>query len=96
MIDNYWFPAMPIFPATDNTALDNVRNTAFTVYPNPATDFIHITLHEASTVELFDLSGKCVYRDRLPEGTTRISLSTLPSGIYLLKANHTIEKIIKP
>lgn len=58
----------------------------FTLFPNPAANEFTIYLESEATVqtvEIYDLSGKLVLRS----AKTTISISTLPSNIYLVVVN---------
>jgi len=74
----------------------------FSVYPNPANDFL--TLDKVNEIniekiELIDLSGRIVMTSLSNENRSTIDLSSLNSGIYILKVesdNGTLtEKIVK-
>ncbi|MBK9190556.1 MAG: T9SS type A sorting domain-containing protein [Crocinitomicaceae bacterium] len=60
----------------------------FSVYPNPATDFLHVILNNVHpnnqiSVVLFDMSGKEVLRSAdLQDQHIQLSLENLNSGIY--------------
>lgn len=54
------------------------------IYPTDATDHVNVTLKEADTVRLYALSGALVLQAEVGEGTTRIDLSTLPRGRYIV------------
>ncbi len=54
------------------------------VYPNPTTDYLHIlTKENIEDVEIYDLSGKLVIRDR--SGKNEISVSFLKTATYIIK-----------
>jgi aminopeptidase N len=58
------------------------------VYPNPATDMITVVAHanvSGSTYTLTDLLGKSVLTGKLATANSKISLNSLPVGMYLLK-----------
>jgi aminopeptidase N len=62
-------------------------SASFSIYPNPADDQISISVHgtaETLSVELTDLSGRHVSTSDLGQ-TTLIDVSSLRSGVYLLK-----------
>ncbi|MGC9344955.1 MAG: T9SS type A sorting domain-containing protein, partial [Bacteroidales bacterium] len=73
----------------------------FRVYPNPAGDFLNIQLPESTLkaqLVLINLQGQMVKRIQINENNSRISLSDLESGFYMLRLNagdlsHT-EKIL--
>lgn len=61
------------------------------VFPNPATDQLHIALSKAASqsveVALFDLMGKQILQSQINSGQQKITLdcSTVPASIYLVK-----------
>jgi hypothetical protein len=75
--------------------------------PNPTTSMVKIELNlkekNTAVFELYDFSGRLLWRDQTRLEDTyfleEVDLSSLPNGIYLLRANsgtHTItERIIK-
>jgi len=67
-------------------------------YPNPATDIIHIPLiKNVNEIELTDIMGNQIKIEPLKlEGESLvIDLSSLSSGMYLLKRSSKIYKILK-
>ena len=56
------------------------------LYPNPANEQINITLPEyyKGTINIMDLSGKSFITTTTYERNTRIDVSTLPKGIFIL------------
>ncbi len=57
------------------------------VYPNPASDYITVKHADAiQQIEIFDLTGKLVYKSNVQSVETRIDVSVLNRGIYILKA----------
>lgn len=74
------------------------------VYPNPTTDFVVLTVENANTQNmtymLYDLLGKVIEKKKLNGSQTSISMVTLANDIYFIKVlNHDNElkifKIIK-
>ena len=58
------------------------------IYPNPATDLITVVANASlsgSSYTVTDLLGKAVLSGKLATGSSRISISSLPVGMYLLK-----------
>jgi hypothetical protein len=57
------------------------------IYPNPANDFIVIRQRPSASGEatIYDMSGKTVARQTLHGGDQKMSVSALPSGIYLMR-----------
>ena len=56
------------------------------IYPNPATSTIQFKGH----AQLYDLTG-----NKLMEGTDKMDISSLNTGIYMLKQNNRVQKFIK-
>ncbi|QIA09909.1 T9SS type A sorting domain-containing protein [Draconibacterium halophilum] len=93
--------ATPKASATSPFAESIIENT-IAVYPNPAKDFINISIDEVGfedSYSIYDLSGKALVQGQITSSFTRVDLSELPSGIYLLKVLNfdklTVNKIIK-
>lgn len=65
---------------------ENPKHLFHFFYPNPATSVVQFeteTLNKIQSISIFDALGKCV----LSSGRqTRLDISTLPNGVYLLNA----------
>ena len=60
---------------------------SFTVYPNPATQYLHVESDmPLLQVQLFDLAGRSVTEPMSVNGIARLNLDHLPGGFYLLRA----------
>lgn len=71
------------------------------IYPNPVTNgqfTIELNIKSEATYEIFDLSGKLIKSsEKLQKGTTKVNISGIQSGVYLIKINaegNTISKKI--
>ena len=92
----------PLYVAIDNincsivTGIENVLvSNKLNVYPNPATDNITINETNFSSVEILNLNGESV----LTSTATNINISSLASGIYVVKIadnneNVTTQKLV--
>jgi len=76
------------------TALDdNSHGVTANVYPNPVSDLLHITVSNTgdmgTQVDVFDISGKEVYRGFFSSGATLISVNAAnwQSGVYVLSVS---------
>lgn len=69
----------------------------FMVYPNPTRDRVHVDLGEGYRnipIQLFNMQGKLLYEE-IPKGSlTKISVTSLSPGIYILRAGIRSKKII--
>lgn len=68
---------------------DLAEEASFSIYPNPARDFITIELNENSTsinsIEIINFSGQRVYSDEnISSSKLRIDTDRLEAGVYLL------------
>ena len=78
--------------------IKNNKNEGIAIYPNPATDYLHIESNNDITIEtidLYDMSGRVVKNfnpSEVQENT--IPVSNISSGNYILKVNTTSKKII--
>ncbi|MBE6330176.1 MAG: T9SS type A sorting domain-containing protein [Bacteroidales bacterium] len=75
---------------------NNVFNTAsernISVYPNPTTNVLHIKgITEDEKVNLYNQDGKLIKSCQ----ETEINMDDLPQGLYLLKVNTKVFKVVK-
>ena len=77
------------------TGVANAKADVLTLYPNPATDGFTINAGEkASTVTIYDLNGSLVLSQQII-GKSYINISSLQQGIYMVKANGLVGKLVK-
>ena len=69
----------------DVTDVAENSSTSLTVYPNPTKDFIQVE----GNVSIYDLCGKLVMK-----GSGRIDVSSLPTGLYFVKAKDECTKLV--
>jgi len=74
---------------TTSAASDFLQN-AFTVYPNPASDFITIQSNNVVTgtanISIVNLIGEVVLQTKLSSVSNTFNISSLASGVYMLRA----------
>ena len=76
----------------------NASELALIVFPNPTTDDISVFMNESekeSIIGVYDLGGKQVASVAVEGAVTKISASTLPNGMYVVKAGERTAKFIK-
>jgi len=77
------------------TGLGNATANTLVFYPNPATDGFTINTGEKITrVSIYDLSGALVLSQQAAEKSV-IDISSLQAGVYMVKVNGLVEKLIK-
>lgn len=82
--------------------LEEIKNEInLSIYPNPTTNHVWISLSrfENSSYEIYNIQGKLIKTStKLYTPQTRIDLSNIPKGVYLIKVrsekNTIIEKLI--
>jgi len=79
----------------------NTLSSSVSVYPNPASDNLNISIVNAkptdTDVVITSLHGQVVYRTRLQsviDYTLPVDLSGFAKGLYLLKVNDTVTKVV--
>lgn len=77
------------FPGPGQGMAENeIENVA--IYPNPATDFIHVTTFNGALVQIFNAVGQLV----LTSEETDINMSGLPKGVYFVRVDNITNKLI--
>jgi len=66
----------------------NASTASFSIFPNPTTDFLHVTFQESDfsgmKVSIFDFSGKKIYDQRVSSNQVEIDISAFIPGLYVL------------
>lgn len=64
-------------------------NIFFEIYPNPASDYIHLQINEPKQlfITITDISGKINLQENL-YGNSRIDISNLKSGVYFIQVSN--------
>ncbi len=57
----------------------------FTLYPNPASDFISFDLDDVNAIEIFDAQGRLVLQSSQNLDSKSLSVHALQNGLYTLK-----------
>jgi hypothetical protein len=65
---------------------EEIQNRNLQLFPNPTNDVIRWNDNSLKNVEIIDLSGKSIIQQKVEQ--TEISLSTLNSGMYLLRLSN--------
>jgi hypothetical protein len=77
---------------------ENPEASELTIFPNPAIDYINITLpsrvKEPTPISIFDVTGKQLTFSVIPIGEWKVmlSLETIPRGIYILNVGNGAAK----
>lgn len=77
--------------------VENSNAQLIDIFPNPAKDELHIMNHEAEAIEFQLINSAGIVVEKVvaqPEVKTTIMVSTLSSGLYLLKSEFSTYKVI--
>lgn len=68
----------------DTKEVNNVNTLS--VYPNPATEVLHVSLKESKekNAEIYNMEGRKVLEATIGKGRNEINISHLPSGTYII------------
>jgi hypothetical protein len=90
----------PTFNAENTNAIDNtedfIETKEFKIYPNPADDFFIIEFNDSAHsnfIRIYDMTGKSVYSGNVINNTS-INTSAWTSGMYFIKSESTVSKIM--
>ena len=70
------------------------HNTHMTLYPNPATDRLNITLSQNAEIVVYNITGQKVMNQEGHAGANVLNISNLTSGIYFVNAGTDTQKFI--
>ncbi|MCB9246700.1 MAG: T9SS type A sorting domain-containing protein [Flavobacteriales bacterium] len=88
--DNDLFFARWEMDSVETGGIYNKRVGAFTIYPNPADQYIQLQVAPGNyDVEIFDLQGVANLKLDGIKGTDRISTNALVPGVYILRIRHS-------
>jgi hypothetical protein len=81
------------------TGIDNVTATSnsFDMYPNPAMDKVLVRTegNEHNTIELMDMNGRTIVSQQSAGTETVLNIAQLEAGIYLVRVNDLVKKLVK-
>lgn len=86
-------PAGPVSVQV-TVSIDENNEVAFVVYPNPAENYVMIESIKEAEVSIYSINGQMVSSQTISEGTNTIDVSNLNAGIYFMKVNESMIKII--
>lgn len=90
---NEYLPTANVIQYSINktTAIQEISLNVFSIYPNPASDFINISDCWGET-KIYNSNGTEVWNKSL-NGTEKLNTSAFVSGIYIVKNNNSIHKL---
>lgn len=79
-------------------SIESLSNTALSVFPNPAVDFVNVSLPASitgSVVRVLDMSGRIVSETKIQSVPHVIDVRSLPSGTYVLDSSSGKSLLLK-
>ncbi len=91
-VDDVWQTVTDATVSIDYIKLGNFENSvsevaasSFSVYPNPASDLLNVTVASAATIELADLAGNVVSAQTATGASTvQVNTAGLAAGLYVV------------
>lgn len=65
------------------------------IFPNPVADVATVQADAAGDLRVYDVAGRLVRTVFLPVGKSEVSLSGLAAGVYVLRLNGRVGKVVK-
>lgn len=78
-------------------ACDELSNSSFILYPNPASSYVRIVsdINDEAEIKIIDISGRCVKHIVIDDASDAvINIADLDKGLYFIMINNKIEKLI--
>lgn len=67
------------------SGLNDISNSNFGVYPNPANDFVTISDANGADVKVIDMLGRTLITKRIKSSNETISINDLQTGMYMIQ-----------
>jgi len=79
------FSCTYVFPYTTPTGISSAAKEKTTrIYPNPATDVLHVSLEQEGIVYLYNATGAKITEQHFAEGEHGMNIENLQTGIYFI------------
>ena len=81
----------------DGSGNINPENIKISVYPNPATDIVNVVIPDSednAVIGIYSISGALVKQVKANVGVNTIPVNDLSSGMYIVKVNNAVQKLI--
>lgn len=75
-------------------SINSIEPSSLVVYPNPAASILRVEGCPRGEVKLFDITGRMVMSQH-SDGTLTLDVSSLPQGVYFLRAGASATKFVK-
>ena len=82
-------------PDTTTVGIDDVMAVIEGLWPNPTTDYVNVVARRTAEAVLYDLSGRCMATYTLSEGNNKLDLTMFENGVYMLRSEGVVCKVVK-
>jgi hypothetical protein len=73
-----------------------VKKSELQLYPNPAKNNVSLVgLEKGTSVEVYDLTGRILFKDKAQSDRMEISVSKWNAGVYLVRADGKTLRLVK-
>ena len=76
------------------TPTKEIESSSLFLFPNPVDQLLSITIPENGWLEISNIAGQTVMNKFLTEGTQELNVSAFANGLYFLKFNNQISKLV--
>jgi len=83
------------FTTANDVGINKIKNGDILMYPNPASDWLNITLPGKTVYSFVDMLGKTILLGKLEAGTSKIDISGLVQGVYFVHLNFNGSSVVK-
>ena len=84
-----------VTPVSSTVGIPDVQMIIESIWPNPTSSIVNVSLSRNAKATLYDLSGRCVSHYDLSEGRNILDLSAYPAGVYMLRVGDSARKIVR-
>ena len=78
-----------------NADILTAEEQILTIFPNPTSGIVTVNTFAGNTIVIYNIMGKEILRRKAEAESLTINLKDLPNGIYLLRSENEVVKIIK-
>lgn len=79
---------------SDPTGIEEL-NSGNRIYPTVTKDYLYADLQQAQTIYIINVSGKVCEKIQCQTGQNTISMHTYPAGVYFIRMDSEVVKVIK-
>jgi hypothetical protein len=76
------------------SGLEGFKASGISMYPNPATGVVNVNLQEDAQLYLYTYTGSLIRQQAVMAGSNTVTLDGLAAGLYFVRVNNHVEKLI--